>query len=610
MSAAAVSARSVRWRYLKLWAELFRLCWRLYPGRTAAMLAIKAGSAVVVAATALALRAAVNGIIAGDPTAAAIGAASAALASAVTAYLIGLDNVLHFLLIEPVGLLHLGRQIESDIARLDGLDHLERSDFLDRVTVLRGAAWGLMAGAWTAVDVLFSVLRLGLLLALLGTVTPWLLFLMVFAGVPLWLDVRARRAVNQAETDTAEAFRLQRHLFNLATSADGGKEIRVAGAGEEIARRQAQAWDEAMRGRLRARVRAAGWNLAGWTLFTGGFTAALALVVYRAAHGHGTIGDIVLAITIAVSLRDSIQHTVFRANDAMGTGRLMEPYLWLRDYLATERARSAGGGNQPTPDRLSDGITFDNVTFSYPGTDRRALDEVSFHIPAGSVVAIVGEYGSGKTSLIKLLCKFYRPDSGSIRVDGVDLADLETTGWRARSSAAFQDFGRFQTRFAETTGLGDLPHLADHDRILDSVRDADAEDLVARLPDGLDTQLGRKFDGVELSEGQWQKTALARASMRRRPLLFVLDEPTASLDAPSEHAIFQRYMTRARELASRTGAITVIVSHRFSTVTGADQILVLEEGRLVESGSHADLLGNGGRYADLYGIQATAYAPV
>jgi ATP-binding cassette subfamily B protein len=257
---------------------------------------------------------------------------------------------------------------------------------------------------------------------------------------------------------------------------------------------------------------------------------------------------------------------------------------------------------------LTDGIALDGVGFTYPGTERPALDDVTCRLPAGSVVAVVGEYGSGKTTLVKLLTKLYRPDRGTIQVDGVDLADLDTAGWRTRISAAFQDFGRFHIRFGETVGIGDLPYIADADRVGDAVRAADARELVERLPDGLDTQLGRRFDGVELSEGQWQRTALARASMRTQPLLFVLDEPTASLDAPSEHEIFDRYLGRARELAERTGAITVIVSHRFSTVAGADHVLVLHKGRIAEQGTHDELLAAGGRYATLYDIQATAYA--
>jgi ATP-binding cassette subfamily B protein len=287
----------------------------------------------------------------------------------------------------------------------------------------------------------------------------------------------------------------------------------------------------------------------------------------------------------------------------MGGRRIVEPYLWLRDYAAAP----SDPGERPAPTTLADGIALDGVGFTYPGTDHAALDGISCHLPGGAVVAIVGEYGSGKTTLVKLLTKLYRPDRGRILIDGVDLASLATDGWRARLSAAFQDFGRFHIRFGDAVGIGDLPWRDDAGRVLAAVDAADAASLVERLPDGLDTQLGREFDGVELSEGQWQKTALARASMREAPLLFVLDEPTASLDAPSEQEIFERYLARARELAGRTNAITVIVSHRFSTVAGADLILVMDGGRLVEQGTHEELLAAEGRYADLYQIQADAY---
>ncbi|GAA4720182.1 ABC transporter ATP-binding protein [Phytohabitans rumicis] len=590
-------------RYAKLLAELLRLSWRLHPLPTAGLLALRLATVPTTPAMALALRAAVDGIVHRDPGTAAAGAAVAVIAYAVGMYLRSLADTLEVMIGDRIGTLHIRRHIEEHLARLDGLEHLERTDLLDRITVLRGAGWRLNHAPWQAVAAGCDALRLGLLLLLLAAVTPWLLLLLGFAAAPLWFDQRGQRSIVDAETRTAEAFRLQRHLFNLATAAAGGKELRVSGAGPEIARRQRQAWEAAVDGRFRARLRAAAWSVAGWTLYTAGFATGLVLLIDRTAHGQATAGDLVLAVTVAVTLRNAVQETLFAVSHTTSGRTVVEPLLWLRDYVATSRST----GRRTPPATLRAGITLDRVAFTYPGTGRPALDDFSCHLPAGAVVAVVGEYGSGKTTLVKLLTKLYPPDRGRIEVDGVDLADLATTEWRARISAAFQDFGRFHIPFGETVGIGDLTHLHDTGRITDAVHAADARPLVDRLPDGLDTQLGRQFDGVDLSEGQWQRTALARASMRTDPLLFVLDEPTASLDAPSEHHIFRRYLVRARELAARTGAITVIVSHRFSTVTGADHILVLHQGRLVERGTHDELLAAGGRYANLYNIQATAY---
>jgi ABC-type multidrug transport system fused ATPase/permease subunit len=593
-------------RYLHLLAEMLRRSWRHYPWATTGILAAVVVATGLTPALALALRSAVNGIAAGDRRAAIAGALIAAVAFALDRCLNVAGNVLEKVVVDHFGAVHLHREVMATLAGLDRLDHLERTDLLDRVTAVQSARFPLGHAPFYAIRALCHAVRLALMLVLLGVaVNPWLIILVAFAGAPLWFDRYAQRAVSTADLDTTEAFRLQQHLFNLATSPAGGKEIRVAGAGPKIADRQRRAWDEAVGSRYRARVRAAAWRLAGWGIFTLGFGAGLGLVVHEATHGDGTLGDLVLAITVAVTLRDALQDTLFGVSVAMGGRAGADSLLWLRDYA---REQAEDSGTLPPPDRLRDGISIEDVSFTYEGTDRPALDGVSCRLDAGSVVAVVGEYGSGKTTLVKLLAKFYAPASGRVRVDGVDLAELDTPAWRARTSAAFQDFGRFHVRFGEAVGIGDLPHLDDGDRVHEAVRAADAESFVARLPDGVDTQLGREFDGVELSEGQWQKTALARASMRAEPLLFVLDEPTASLDAPSEHAIFERYLARARELASRTGAITVIVSHRFSTVTGADRILVLDRGRLVEQGTHEDLVRSGGRYAELYSIQAVAYA--
>jgi ATP-binding cassette subfamily B protein len=248
------------------------------------------------------------------------------------------------------------------------------------------------------------------------------------------------------------------------------------------------------------------------------------------------------------------------------------------------------------------------VRFGYPGTDRTVLDDVDLAIPAGSTVAVVGENGSGKTTLVKLLLGMYRPDAGTITVDGVPLTAIAPDAWSARCTAAFQDFSRLHLTATESVGVADLPGLGDEPAAGQALDLAGAGDLPGQLPDGLSTLVGNAYTGGhQLSGGQWQKLALGRAMRRQDPLLVVLDEPTASLDAQSEHALFTRYAEAAQRGAQRSGAITVLVSHRFSTASMADLIVYLDNGQVIEAGSHDQLLASGGRYAELFELQAAGY---
>jgi ATP-binding cassette subfamily B protein len=292
----------------------------------------------------------------------------------------------------------------------------------------------------------------------------------------------------------------------------------------------------------------------------------------------------------------------------MRTQSAIQRLVWLRDYAAASRRASEPGAPADVPPRLHSGIDLRDVAFSYPGTERAVLQKVNVHLPAGSTVAIVGDNGAGKTTLVKLLSRMYEPTSGTILVDGVDLQKLPVDGWRRRLAAGFQDFARLQLVTRESVGVGDLTRLDEDSTIYGALERAAASDLREVLPSGLDTQLGRYFEGgLDLSLGQWQKVALGRAMMRERLLLLLLDEPTASLDAPTEHALFEHFAVAARDYAAASGAITILVSHRFSTVRMADLILVISGGEVVESGSHAELVQRGGLYAELYGLQAAAY---
>jgi ATP-binding cassette subfamily B protein len=266
------------------------------------------------------------------------------------------------------------------------------------------------------------------------------------------------------------------------------------------------------------------------------------------------------------------------------------------------------------PARLTQGVRFEHVSFAYPGTKRLVLDDVNLDLPAGRVIAVVGENGAGKTTLVKLLAKLYEPSSGRILIDGVELARMPADEWRTRLAGAFQDFFRFEFKARHTVGLGDVPRMDDQPAVQMAITRAGADDVVGRLTSGLETQLGKTWpDGVEVSFGQWQKFALARGFMRDRPLVLVLDEPTSALDAESEHGLFERYAAAAKGRdashadSDDTGRITILVSHRFSTVRMADLIVVLDGSHVAEVGCHDELMAKGGTYAQLYGIQAAAY---
>jgi ATP-binding cassette subfamily B protein len=443
------------------------------------------------------------------------------------------------------------------------------------------------------------ILRLGVTVALLVSIHPALALLAAFA-LPTVLTSTWRPGVERAaEERGASANRLARHLFEVATTAPPGKEVRVTRIGGRLVAQRRAAWERWYGPVARARGRSAVWHALAWAVFGAAYVAA---VVFVAAVLAAPPGEVLLVLAAGSRLSAYIGGTVgeigfLRGIWLEGSRRL----AWLEDYAASQ----SQGADLPAPGRLGEGIRFEHVSFAYPGTERLVLEDVHLRLAPGSVVAIVGENGAGKTTLVKLLCRLYQPTKGRILVDGVDLARMPPATWRSRLSGAFQDFFRFEFRVCHTVGVGDLPRLDDRPAVSAAVERAGASDVVQHLVAGLETQLGPTWpEGVELSFGQWQKLALARGFMRERPLVLVLDEPTAALDAETEHALFERYAAAARGSDDR---VTILVSHRFSTVRMADFIVVLHGSRLVESGTHEALMGKGGHYAELYRIQAAAY---
>ena len=499
--------------------------------------------------------------------------------------------------------------LETHVARLQAsvatIAHQERPEFLDRLAVLRNHVFVLDHLYMSLFTTAGWILRLGVTIALLMTIHPALALLALFA-LPTVVSSTWRPGIERKVEEEAATFdRLARHLFLTATTAAPGKEVRVTGIGPQLATRRREAWERWYGPVGAARWTSALWHAAAWAVFGGAYVGA---VVFVASGIDAPPGDVLLVLAAGSRLSSYVSATVgeigfLRGIWLDGSRRL----AWLEDYAASLRAAA----DAPVPDRLTTGIELEHVSFAYPGTERLVLDDVSLTLPAGAVIAVVGENGAGKSTLVKLLCKLYEPASGRILVDGAPLTRMPADEWRARLAGAFQDFFRFELPARQSVGVGDVPRLDDEPAVARAVEEAGATDDVARLAAGLDTQLGPTWpEGVEVSFGQWQKLALARGFMREAPLLLVLDEPTAALDAETEHALFERYAAATRRRGPGDeggGAITLLVSHRFSTVRMADLIVVLDGSRLVEVGSHAELMARGGQYAELYGIQASAY---
>ncbi|HYH78668.1 MAG TPA: ABC transporter ATP-binding protein, partial [Longimicrobium sp.] len=513
-----------RWRALVL---LVGTAWRTDPWRSAGLLMEPIGY-LRVPLFAWCLKLVADGALRHDLRLMLIGAAGITAARVLWFAGMWTGSMIRLRLTEEVGFA-LDREIAAIAAGLPGLEHHERPDVQDRLELLRQDQ-GLLGDSLNSLinAANFVVAGVGTVVAL-ALVSPWLLLLVPFALPAVPIATVRQRWFAQAEGRFAEPARRARHLQGLAVDRNAGMELRVFGLEREILARFRRAWDESRGYMLSVERRVELLNDVGDLVFLAGFAGAVALMLWRASRGQSTVGEVVMTVYLAQQVRTGVVDPI---RSVAGLGEVMRAagrMLWLRDY-----ARDAGArpGTRPAPDRLADGIVFENVSFRYPGTERWALRDVSFRIPAGSVIALVGENGAGKTTLVKLLCRMYAPTGGRILVDGVDLAEIEIGAWRARLSAAFQDFARFELSAQHAVGLGDLPRLEARAAVHAALDRAGTGDVLAKLPAGAESQLGARWEGgVDLSTGQWQKLALGRALMRDDPLVVFFDEPTAALDA-------------------------------------------------------------------------------
>jgi ATP-binding cassette, subfamily B, bacterial len=495
--------------------------------------------------------------------------------------------------------------LETHVAGLQanaaGIEQHERPEVLDRLAMLRDQVFTLDHVFLSMFGGLAILLRLSVVMVVLATIEPLMLLLGFAAIPPVWAAARRGKAESTIWESAASQRRLARHLFVLSVDTPSARELRVARANDAIAAARHDAWTIFANTMQKARIQSAIIQGTAWAIFATAFVVTIRQVA--SGSGTGRAAEVLIVVAAGARLTAYISEAATEIDMwgffVQGAQRL----VWLEQLVENRRS----GADVSPPERLHKGLTFRNVSFAYPGSNHLVLEDVELELPAGSVIAVVGENGAGKSTLVKLLSGFYRPTTGRIEVDGVDLATMDQPAWRERMAGAFQDFVRFEFPAQRNVGLGDLPRLDDLEAVSSAVTRAGADDVVQRLPEGLPTQLGAAWPGgVDLSGGQWQKLALARGLVREHPLLVVLDEPTSALDAETEHALFERFAAQAAD-ARADGRVTLLVSHRFSTVRMADRIVVLSGSKVVEYGTHDELMLRNGTYSELYTIQAASY---
>ncbi len=483
-------------------------------------------------------------------------------------------------------------------AELD-LEQFEDATFYDKLERARRQTTGrtvLLSGVFGQVQQAISI---GFLAVGLAVYNPWLLLLIAVAVTPSFIgdNYFNRKSYSLSRSWTPERRELD-YLRYVGASDETAKEVKIFGLSNFLVDRFRTLSNEYLKKNQAIAVSRAGWGTLLTALGTAGYYGAYVWIVQRAVTGQISLGDLTFLAGSFRQVRGSLEGILLQFSS------LTQEAIYLQDlfdYFAIQPAIHSPKTPLPFPNPVQTGFTFENVGFKYTNSDRWALRGLSFTLHMGEKLALVGENGAGKTTLVKLLARLYDPAEGRILLDGQDLRDYDLTDLRRNIGVIFQDYIRFKMSAGTNIAVGDIDERTNQPRIESSAQRSLADSVIAKLSDGYQQQLGKSFNkGVELSGGEWQKVALGRAYMRDAQLI-ILDEPTAALDARAEYEVFQRFADLTR------GKASVIISHRFSTVRMADRILVLEGGKLLEIGSHEELLANNGRYAELFQLQARGY---
>jgi ATP-binding cassette, subfamily B, bacterial len=588
------------WSVLSCVAATTQLVWRASKGLSLALAALTVSGALFPVFAAYAGKRIVDAVVAGD-----VGAAvrwvlvELAFVSAVTLTQRGLSFV-HAVLGARLGI-EVNLAIMKQSVGLE-LHHFESSVFYDQLTrARREAATRPLQLAANVFGLLQYALSLVGYVALLFRFSPLAALGLLVATIPAALvEIRYAARTYGLRNVQSTATRQLDYLQHVLTNDEHAKEVKLLGIGPLFMDRYRGTAEDLYRAERSLSLRHTLVTQGATLLGSAAFYAVYAVIALTAALGRLTLGNMTMYV---MAFREAQQS--FR--NALATlAFVYEHSLYMSNlfrFLAVRPRRRAPAAAPPTsPPTRARGIEFVDVGFRYPSTGRWALRHLDLRLESGKSLALVGANGAGKSTLVKLLTGLYEPSEGRILLDGRDLASWDEGALHARLGVVFQDFNQFQLTLRENVALGSVDHRTDEGRIRRALARSGAAELASRLADGLDAQLGGWFDGgAELSGGQWQRVALARAFMREEADILVLDEPTATLDAEAEHALFERFQELAR------GRTTLLISHRFATVRTADRIVVLEQGRVLEDGSHDELMGSGGAYARLFALQAEAY---